>query len=90
MIAKLQPIDLESWGKQEWSRGDTWISLGRGNNSYCVWTGSGWGQAVEGDTGWRVRVQGKMVRIGAFGLWYGNLVQWKLHGIYESDPNDDS
>ena len=31
MIAKLKSVDLEILGKEEWSRVDTWISLGRGN-----------------------------------------------------------
>lgn len=22
--------------------------------------------------------------------WCGNLMQWKCHGVYEDDPNEDS
>lgn len=76
MINKLQFIDLEGLGKEEGSGGDTWISLGRENNSCCGWTGSGGNRNgrdhVWGEMGWRVRVQGEMAGIG--GIW---IVVWK-------------
>jgi hypothetical protein len=33
----------------------------------------------------RERIQGEMARIGGGG---GNLVQWKLPGMYEDDPRE--
>lgn len=42
------------------------------------------------EIGWRERMLGKTAGIGggAFGECCGNLVQWNLPGIYESDPNE--
>jgi hypothetical protein len=43
------------------------------------------------DCKWRETVKKKMVEIGNRDIWRwcGSLVQWKLPGSYEGDPNED-
>lgn len=37
------------------------------------------------DDGWRER----QLELGIFRRWYGNLVRWKLLGIYRVNPSED-
>lgn len=48
------------------------------------WEGSGEG------TGQKERIQRRLELGEALRDWCGNLEQWKLPGIYKSDPNEDT
>ena len=67
----------------------------RKQNRSSKWTVGRW------EHEWRDQIVGKIRQVERMGRegwnggstldeWCGNLVQWKLLGIYEGDPNEDS
>jgi len=86
-----QTTDPEMLNNKEGSRKDTWTSLERESRLNSVhWRKCGLEQ--EGSCGrrrWKEIVWEETTEIVEHTVC-GNLVQWKLPGIYEDDPNEDS
>lgn len=60
-------------------------------NRFYRWTRAGGdGSRNKQVVGRDVKRREKQKILGAFGGWYGNLVQCKVPGIYEGDSNEDS
>jgi hypothetical protein len=58
-----------------------------------VWGRWRWEQEESGRVSGRHRGRQfweRQLELGAFGGWCGNLVEWKLPEIYESDPSKNS
>jgi hypothetical protein len=78
-------------GKEEGSRWDTCISPGRENriNSMGELEADNPGQTRSGSM-MEGESAGRDLLLGAFRECSRDLGQWKLHGIYEACPNENS
>lgn len=86
-------LDLVSLGKEEVFRGDKWISLERGKQNFD----GGQGQDLDfgGDKSGRDQIWGngmetRWLELQGFGERYGNIVHWRLPGIYKGGSSKDA